>query len=102
MSGFYFSSVLKFKIRRSGVVDDIISPLSVPVAASVPRVVIQQPPEPMVSSSSFIPPEPMVSSSSFIPLAPEVTSGMPFVPFSVGLVSLSENFGQPGKRKAAQ
>ncbi|KAL2514923.1 hypothetical protein Fot_28894 [Forsythia ovata] len=43
----------------------------------------------------------MVSSSSFIPLATEVTSGMPSVPFSVGPVSPSENFGRPGKMKVA-
>ncbi|KAL2520412.1 Uncharacterized protein Fot_24335 [Forsythia ovata] len=89
MSGFYFSSMPKFKIRCGGVVDDIPSLLPVPVAASVTGVVIQQPPEPMVSSSSFI------------PLAPEVTSRMLSVLFSAGPVSSLENFGRPGKRKAA-
>ncbi|KAL2456508.1 hypothetical protein Fot_56828 [Forsythia ovata] len=75
MSGFYFSSMPKFKIRRGGVVDDISSPL--------------------------LAPKTKVSSSSFISLVPEVTSGVPSIPFSTGLVSLSKNCGQPGKRKAA-
>ncbi|KAL2514525.1 hypothetical protein Fot_28496 [Forsythia ovata] len=66
----------KLKIRRGGVVDDILHPPPVPSTASVPEVAIPKTPEAMVNSSSFI------------PLASEVTSGMPSVLRS-------------GKRKAA-
>ncbi|KAL2559293.1 hypothetical protein Fot_04032 [Forsythia ovata] len=64
MSGFYFSSVPKLKIRRGGVVDNIFTLPPVPYATSVPGVAVPQAPETMVSSSSFI------------PLAPEVTLGV--------------------------
>ncbi|KAL2549943.1 hypothetical protein Fot_11473 [Forsythia ovata] len=69
MSGFYFSSVPKLKIRRGGVVDDILPPPPVSFAAFVSGIAVRQAPETMVSSSSFI------------PLASEVTSGVPSVLF---------------------
>ncbi|KAL2551910.1 hypothetical protein Fot_05529 [Forsythia ovata] len=88
MSGFYFFSVPKLKIRRGGVVDNI-SPLSlVPSTTSVPEVTVLQTPETMVGSSSFI-------------LAVlVVTSEMPSVSSPVGAVPSSENSRQSGKRKA--
>ncbi|KAL2514506.1 hypothetical protein Fot_28477 [Forsythia ovata] len=89
MSGFYFSGVPKLKIRRGGVVDDILHPPPVHSTASVSGVAIPQTPETMVSSSSFI------------PLAPEVTSGVTSVPFPAGPMSLSKIFRRLGKRKAA-
>ncbi|KAL2501805.1 hypothetical protein Fot_35653 [Forsythia ovata] len=47
MSGFYFSSMPKFKIRRSGVVDDILLPPLVSIATSVPGVAVPSAPETM-------------------------------------------------------
>ncbi|KAL2552599.1 hypothetical protein Fot_06238 [Forsythia ovata] len=70
MSGFYFSSVPKLKIRRGGIVDDIPHSFSVPSAESVSGVAIPQ------------------------------ASEMSSVPFSVGSVLPSESFRQSGKRKA--
>ncbi|KAL2514493.1 hypothetical protein Fot_28464 [Forsythia ovata] len=89
ITGFYFSSVPKLKIRLGGVVDDIPPPPLISSTVFVPEIVVPQAPETMVSSSSSI------------SLAMEVTSGMPSIPFSVGPVSLSKNFRQSGKRKAA-
>ncbi|KAL2545489.1 hypothetical protein Fot_14722 [Forsythia ovata] len=89
MSGFYFSSVPKLKIRRGGVVDDFSPPPLVTSAASVLGVAVPQMPKTMVSISSFI------------PLAPEVTSDVPSVPFHAEPVSLSKNFRRSGKRKVA-
>ncbi|KAL2552389.1 hypothetical protein Fot_06008 [Forsythia ovata] len=47
MSGFYFSSVPKLKIRRGGVMDDIPPSPPVPSAASVPGITVVQTPETM-------------------------------------------------------
>ncbi|KAL2520052.1 hypothetical protein Fot_23975 [Forsythia ovata] len=87
MSGFYFSSVPKLKIRRGGVVDDIPHPPPVPYAASVPGVTILQTPETMVGSFSFISP------------TSGVTSGVSSASFPAGLVPSSKNSKQSGKRK---
>ncbi|KAL2489334.1 hypothetical protein Fot_42626 [Forsythia ovata] len=54
MPGFYFSNVPKFKIRCSGVVDDIPSPLPAPVVAFVSGVAIQQAPEIMRTCVSVV------------------------------------------------
>ncbi|KAL2514534.1 hypothetical protein Fot_28505 [Forsythia ovata] len=89
ITGFYFSSVPKLKIRHGGVVDDIPPPLSISSTVFVPEIVVPQAPETMVSSSSSI------------SLALEVTSEVPSVPFPAGPVSLLKNFRQSGKRKAA-
>ncbi|KAL2552700.1 hypothetical protein Fot_06319 [Forsythia ovata] len=88
MSGFYFSSIPKLKIRRRGEMDDIPPPLPVPSAASVPRVTVLQTPEIMVGSFSFISP------------APEVTSGVSSASFPTGPMPSSEKSRQSGKRKA--
>ncbi|KAL2514694.1 hypothetical protein Fot_28665 [Forsythia ovata] len=88
MSGFHFSSVLKFKIRGAGVVDDILSPLSVPSVVSDPGVAALQTLEITVSGISFALP------------APEVTSEVPHAPSPVRSVPSSGIARQPGKRKA--
>ncbi|KAL2489161.1 Uncharacterized protein Fot_42453 [Forsythia ovata] len=55
MSGFYFLSVPKLKIRRGGVVEDISPPPPVPSATPDPGVTVLQTPEIMVGSpSSFL------------------------------------------------
>ncbi|KAL2559362.1 hypothetical protein Fot_04101 [Forsythia ovata] len=87
MSGFYFPSVPKLKIRRGGVVDDIPPLPPVPSAASIPGVTVLQTPETMVSSSFFMSPTSAVT--------PEVL----FYSFSVGPAPSSENSRQSGKRK---
>ncbi|KAL2538005.1 hypothetical protein Fot_19396 [Forsythia ovata] len=58
MSGFYFSKVPKFKIRREGVVEDISPSPLVPSAASDPVATVLQMPEMTTDSSSYIPPAP--------------------------------------------
>ncbi|KAL2489520.1 hypothetical protein Fot_42812 [Forsythia ovata] len=88
MSGFYFSSVPKLKIKRGGILEDISHPPPVPSAASNPGVTVLQMPEIMVGSPSFIPP------------APEVTSEAPSASFSVRPVPSSGSARQSGKRKA--
>ncbi|KAL2488475.1 hypothetical protein Fot_41767 [Forsythia ovata] len=88
MSGFYFSSVPKLKLRRGGVVDDILIPPSAPSTVSDPRVTILQVPEIMTGSPSFI------------PLAPEVISKVPPASFSVKPMPSSGSARQSGKRKA--
>ncbi|KAL2501016.1 hypothetical protein Fot_34864 [Forsythia ovata] len=88
MSGFYFTSVPRLKIRRGRVVDDFLPPPPVPSAAPVLGVTVLQTPETMAGRYSFI------------PFAPEVTSEMPSISSLVGSVSPSESFRKLGKRKA--
>ncbi|KAL2478454.1 hypothetical protein Fot_47468 [Forsythia ovata] len=88
MSSFYFSSVPRLKIRRSGVVDAISPPPLVHSAVSVLGVTVLQTPETMVGIPSSI---------LFVP---KITSEMPSVPSPVGSVSSSEGFQKLGKRKA--
>ncbi|KAL2520039.1 hypothetical protein Fot_23962 [Forsythia ovata] len=90
MSGFYFSSVPKLKIRRSGVVDDILPSPPVPSTASVLGVTILQTPETMVSSFSFIPP------------GSEVTSEVLSAPFPAGPRSGKRNVGTDNKEGPSQ
>ncbi|KAL2500508.1 FAS1 domain [Forsythia ovata] len=87
MSGFHFSSVPKFKIRRGRVVDDIFPLLSVPSAASYPRVAVLQTPEITVGGLSFVCP------------APEATSEAPLALPPVRPVPSSGSARQSGKRK---
>ncbi|KAL2550297.1 hypothetical protein Fot_11827 [Forsythia ovata] len=89
MSGFYFSSMPKPKIRRGEVVDDISHPSPVSSTAFISGIAVPQAPKTIVSSSSFI------------LLAPEMTSGVPSIPFSTGPVSSSKNVRQLGKKKVA-
>ncbi|KAL2530042.1 hypothetical protein Fot_22643 [Forsythia ovata] len=89
MSGFYFSSVPKLKIRRRGGVVDNISPLPpVPSAEFVLGVSVLQTPETVVGSSSFI------------SVALVVTSETPSASSPAGLAPSSENSRQSGKKKA--
>ncbi|KAL2549942.1 hypothetical protein Fot_11472 [Forsythia ovata] len=88
MSGFYFSSVPKLRIRRGGVVDDVSHPPSVPSVTPDPGVTVLQTPEIMVGGPSFV------------PLAPEVTSEVPSALFPARPVPSSGNARQSGKRKA--
>ncbi|KAL2521119.1 hypothetical protein Fot_25042 [Forsythia ovata] len=78
MSGFYFSKVPKFKIRRGGVVEDISPPLQVPSAASGPGSTVLQVPEMTTDNSSYIPPTPEATSevsSTSIPARPVPSFG---------------------------
>ncbi|KAL2514630.1 hypothetical protein Fot_28601 [Forsythia ovata] len=88
MSGFYFYSIPKLKIRRGEVEDDIPPPPSVPSAAFLPGVTVLQAQETMIGSSSFISP------------TSAVTSDAPSASFPVGPAPLSKNSRQSGKRKA--
>ncbi|KAL2488881.1 hypothetical protein Fot_42173 [Forsythia ovata] len=88
MSGFYFPSVPKLKIRRGGDVEDISPPPPIPSATSNPGVTVLQIPEIMVDSPSFI------------HLVPEVTSEVPSVSFPARPVPSSGSARQSGKRKA--
>ncbi|KAL2559340.1 hypothetical protein Fot_04079 [Forsythia ovata] len=87
MSGFYFPSVPKLKIRRGGVVEDICPPSPVPSATSDPKVTVLQTPEIMVGIPSFI------------PLAPEVTSEVPSASFLARPVPSLGSARQSDKRK---
>ncbi|KAL2489758.1 hypothetical protein Fot_43050 [Forsythia ovata] len=88
MTGFYFSNVPKLKIRRGGVVDDILPPPPVLHAVFVPEIAISHALEAVVSIFSSV------------PLVPEITAGAPSVLLPTGPVFLSENFRRPVKRKA--
>ncbi|KAL2456022.1 hypothetical protein Fot_57133 [Forsythia ovata] len=87
MSSFYFPSVPKLKIRRGGVVHDILPPSLVPFAAPVPGVTVLQTSEVVVGNSFFISP------------APAVTSEAPSTSFLVGPVSSPKSSRQSDKRK---
>ncbi|KAL2493964.1 hypothetical protein Fot_37721 [Forsythia ovata] len=87
MSDFYLSSVSKLKIRHGGVVDDILPPHLVSLAAFVQEIVIPQVLETIVSSSSFI------------PLAPKVTSGVPFVLFPADMCLRQKILDDQTKRR---
>ncbi|KAL2518356.1 hypothetical protein Adt_14603 [Abeliophyllum distichum] len=89
MSGFHFSSVPKFKIRCSRVVDD--TSLTPPILRSVSALetTIRNVPKVMVDS-----PFPVLT-------VPEISSGVSLVSSPVGPVSSSETLEQLGKRKAA-
>ncbi|KAL2550430.1 hypothetical protein Fot_11960 [Forsythia ovata] len=88
MSGFYFSKVPKFKIRRGGVVEDISPPPPVPSATSDLVATMLQMPEMTTDSSSYIPP------------APEATSEVPSISISARPVPSPGNARQLGKKMA--
>ncbi|KAL2489149.1 hypothetical protein Fot_42441 [Forsythia ovata] len=88
MSGFYFPSVPKLKIRRGGVVKDISPPPPVSSTTPNPGVAVLQTPEIMVGGPSFV------------PLAPEVISEVPSASFSSRPVPSSGSARQSIKRKA--
>ncbi|KAL2537977.1 hypothetical protein Fot_19368 [Forsythia ovata] len=88
MSGFYFSKVPKFKIRRGGVDEDISSPPLVPSTTSGLGATMLQILEMMTDSSSYIPP------------APEATSEVLSTSILARPVPFSGSARQLGKRKA--
>ncbi|KAL2456020.1 hypothetical protein Fot_57131 [Forsythia ovata] len=89
MSGFHFSKIPKFKIRRGKVVEDI-SPLPhVPSAASDPRATLLQMSEVTTDNSSYIPP------------VSEVTSEVPSTSIPARLVPSPGSARQSEKRKAS-
>ncbi|KAL2513994.1 hypothetical protein Fot_27965 [Forsythia ovata] len=57
MSGFYFSNVPKLKIRRRGVVDDILPPPPVLFAVSDPGVIVLQTPKTIGGTPTLLPPD---------------------------------------------
>ncbi|KAL2551805.1 hypothetical protein Fot_05424 [Forsythia ovata] len=87
MSGFYFSKVPKFKIRRGGVVEDISPPSLVPFAASDSGSTVLQVPE-------------MTMDNSYIPSAPEATSEVPSTSVLARPMPSPGSARQSGKRKA--
>ncbi|KAL2553469.1 hypothetical protein Fot_07088 [Forsythia ovata] len=87
MSGFYFSKVPKFKIRRGGVVEDISPPPLVPSAASGPGPTVLQVPE-------------KTTDNSYIPPAPEATLEVPSTSIPARPVLSPGCARQSGKRKA--
>ncbi|KAL2500603.1 hypothetical protein Fot_34451 [Forsythia ovata] len=87
MSGFYFSKVPKFKIRRGRVVEDISPPPLVPSAASGPGTTVLQVPE-------------MTTDNSYILPGPETTSKVPSTSIPVRPVPPPGSGRQLGKRKA--
>ncbi|KAL2461921.1 hypothetical protein Adt_45341 [Abeliophyllum distichum] len=88
MTGFYFSSVPKFKIRRGRVMNDTSPSPPVSHAASVLEIAVRNVPKAMANN-----PPPVL-------LVPEMTPRVTSVLFHVGPMSPPEASGQSGKRKA--
>ncbi|KAL2558297.1 hypothetical protein Fot_03036 [Forsythia ovata] len=86
MSGFYFSKVLKFKIRRGGVVEYMSPPPLVPSAVSDSGSTVLQMPE-------------MTTDNSYIPPAPEATPEVPSTSVPARPVPSPGSARQSGKRK---
>ncbi|KAL2529338.1 hypothetical protein Fot_21939 [Forsythia ovata] len=86
MSGFHFSKVSKFKIRRGGVVENISLLPLVPSAASGPRSTVLQVPE-------------MTADNPYIPPALEATLEVPSTSILAGPVPSPGSARQSGKRK---
>ncbi|KAL2501443.1 hypothetical protein Fot_35291 [Forsythia ovata] len=87
MSGFHFSKVPKFKIRRGEVVEDISSPPLAPSAASGPRSTVLQVPE-------------MTTDNSYNPPVSEATSDVPSTSVPARPMLSPESARQLEKRKA--
>ncbi|KAL2550283.1 hypothetical protein Fot_11813 [Forsythia ovata] len=87
MSGFHFSKVPKFKIRRGEIVEDISPPSPVPSATSNTGATVLQMPE-------------MTTDNSYISPAPEATLEVSSTSISARPVPSSGSARQSGKRKA--